>query len=77
MLSFVDIYRSHHKTIYRYFLYVTANNNLAEELAQETFFQSFLSCRAFKEQSAPLTWLMAIARRVYLKHLRQDKKTCI
>ncbi|WP_028307900.1 RNA polymerase sigma factor [Desulfitibacter alkalitolerans] len=74
MLSFIDIYRTHHKTIYRYFLYVTANTSLAEDLTQETFFQAFLSCGTFKEQSAPLTWLMAIARRVYLKHLRQDKK---
>ncbi|KUO50252.1 MAG: hypothetical protein APF76_11105 [Desulfitibacter sp. BRH_c19] len=74
MENFTEIYKRYKLMIYRYFLYLTTSDYLAEELTQETFYQVYVSYGEFKGGSSISTWIIAIARRVYLKYLRQDKK---
>ena len=41
----------------------------AEELTQETFFQAFRSFGSYKGKSDIFTWLAAIAKHTYYKHI--------
>lgn len=49
------------------------NDDLAEELTQETFYQAFKSFRRFRGDSELFTWLAAIAKFTFLAYLRRNK----
>ena len=53
----------------------TNNEDIAEELTQETFFQAVQCIDKFKGNSSILTWLCGIAKNVWLKDLRKSQKT--
>ena len=53
----------------------TNNEDIAEELTQETFFQAVQCIDKFKGHSSILTWLCGIAKNVWLKDLRKSQKT--
>jgi len=42
-------------------------------LTQETFYQAYLSFKTFKGSSKRSTWVVGIARNVYLKHCRRER----
>ena len=52
----------------------TNNEDIAEELTQETFFQAVQCIDKFKGNSSILTWLCGIAKNVWLKDLRKRQK---
>ena len=62
MESMEQIYREHSKLVYRYLLSLTHNEELAEELTQETFYQAVKSIGSFKGGCRVSTWLCAIAK---------------
>lgn len=66
-----EIFRSHQKEIYVYFLRLTGNPALAEDLGQETFARACSSAVVFRGDSSVRTWLFAIARRTFVDHLRR------
>jgi RNA polymerase sigma-70 factor (ECF subfamily) len=45
--------------------------DLADDLAQETFIKMLRNAARFDPQYAMMTWLMTIARRLWLNHLRR------
>lgn len=47
MLSIENVYQEHAQTVYRYLLSLSHNENVAEELTQETFFQAVKSAERF------------------------------
>jgi len=73
MFEFTKLYQETKPKVLRYLYYQCRDNILAEELTQETFYQVFLSLSKFKGQSKIDTWVLAIARYVYLKHCRKEK----
>lgn len=74
MESLDEIYQKYSQKVYLFLLGKTGNENLAEELTQETFFQAVQSIRHFKGQSSVLTWLCGIAQNLWRKYLRDNKK---
>lgn len=74
MESLDEIYQKYSQKVYLFLLGKTGNENLAEELTQETFFQAVQSIRHFRGQSSILTWLCGIAQNLWLKELRDNKK---
>ncbi|MBD5478753.1 MAG: RNA polymerase sigma factor [Lachnospiraceae bacterium] len=74
MESLDEIYQKYSQKVYLFLLGKTGNENLAEELTQETFFQAVQSIRRFRGQSSVLTWLCGIAQNLWLKYLRDNKK---
>lgn len=50
------------------------DEELASDLAQETFLKAYRGIASFNQQSKFLTWLYAIAKNVYYEHLRGDEK---
>lgn len=69
-----ELYELHNQNIFRYFLRMTGNWEEAGDLTQETFFQACLSIYRYRQESSLKTWLFSIARNVYLKRLRDEKK---
>ena len=75
MESLEEIYQKHAQTVYAFLLSRTRNQDLAEELTQETFFQAVRTIDTFRGDSKLSTWLCGIARNLWLAHLRESRRT--
>ena len=71
MQSMEDAYRRYARTVYRYLLTQTRDDDLAEELTQETFYQAIRSSGRFDGSCALPTWLCAIAKNVLSTYRRR------
>jgi RNA polymerase sigma factor (sigma-70 family) len=69
--SLTELYTKHKGPVYGYLRSMCGHGAEAEELTQETFYQAVLSLHRFRGDSAVLTWLLKIARNVYLKAQRR------
>ena len=65
------IYQQHAQTVFRYLLSLTGDEDLSEELTQETFYQAIRSSGRFDGSCKVTTWLCAIAKNVLLSHRRK------
>ena len=74
MQSLEEIYEMYSRKVYLFLLSKTNNEQLAEELTQETFFQAVQCIDQFQGNSSILTWLCAIAKNVWLKYLRKHQE---
>ena len=75
MQSMDDIYQSYALTVYKYLLSLCRNDDLAEELTQETFYQAVKSIRRYDGSCHISTWLCAIAKNQFLAYERKHPKT--
>ena len=71
--TFENIYREYFSRVYGFLYRMCRNDDLAEELTQETFYQAFRSFRRFRGDSELFTWLAAIAKFTFLAYLRRNK----
>lgn len=69
-----SIYKMHAKTIYRYLLSLTHNEDLAEEITQETFFQAVRCVGKYDGSCKVSTWLCAIAKNLWLAWMKKNKE---
>lgn len=69
------LYRQHAKTVYKYLLSLTASEDLAEELTQETFYQAVKSINRFDGSCKITTWLCAIAKKQLSAYRRKHPET--
>ena len=74
MQSMDDIYQSYALTVYKYLLSLCRNDDLAEELTQETFYQAIKSINRFDGSCHISTWLCAIAKNQLLSYQRKHLK---
>lgn len=70
-----EIYEMYSQKVFLFLLSKTNNEDIAEELTQETFFQAVQCIERFEGNSSILTWLCGIAKNVWLKDLRNRKET--
>ena len=70
-----EIYKMYSRKVFLFLLSKTNNEDIAEELTQETFFQAVQCIDKFKGNSSILAWLCGIAKNVWLKDLRKRQKT--
>lgn len=73
MEPFEELYRSHFQNVYHYVLSLCQDEQLAEEITQETFFKALKNIRQFDGRCQIKTWLFQIARNCYLSHCRKQK----
>ena len=66
-----EIYQRYAKTVYHFLLARTRNEDLAEELTQETFYQAIRSIDRYDESCKLSTWLCGIAKNVLLTYRRK------
>ena len=76
MQTIEDIYKMYSKKVFLFLLSKTSDEQLSEELTQETFFQAVQCINEFKGNSSLLTWLCGIAKNVWLKYLRKHRDYC-
>ena len=74
MINIEEIYNEYFKVVYRYLCFLTKNNDIAEELAQETFYKAILKIDTFKGQAQISSWLCQIAKNLWYDELKKNKK---
>ena len=68
------VYQQYRDMVYGYLFRLCQNQDLAEELTQETFYQALKKWNAFRGKSDIGTWLCSIARNQYFQILRRKKE---
>lgn len=68
------IYAAYYERVYRFLLGLSRNNDLAEDLTQETFLRAMKSADRFDGRCSIVTYLCSIARNLYMDHCRKQRK---
>ena len=74
MAGIQEIYEQYGKAVYKFLLKLTGNEDTAEELLQETFYQAFLHIDRFEGRCSLYTWLCAIGKNAWIKEYRRNKR---
>ena len=69
------IYKTYFGPVYRYLLRLSGDEQLAEELAAETFFRALRAAERFRGECELRVWLCQIAKHVYYSHQKQNRKS--
>lgn len=73
-MDFDDIYRSYFRDVFLYLRGLSANEDTAEEITQETFVKALKSIDRFDGSKDIRAWLFTIARNTYYTDCRRRKK---
>lgn len=73
MDSFTEIYEKQVGKVYRFLLRLSGNEQVAEELTQQTFFKAFLHMGSFKGNCSLYTWLCTIGKNEWFMECRKHK----
>lgn len=76
MSTFQKIYEEYARPIYKFLLSLTGNEDLADELLSETFYQAFRHIDSFEGRCSLYTWLCQIGKNAWLKECRRNNKKC-
>ena len=74
MQNMDQIYETYFKTVYKYLFCLTHNNDISEELTQETFYRAVQKIHTFKGNCKMSVWLCQIAKNLWYDELRKNKK---
>lgn len=74
MQSLEEIYKMYSRRVFLFLMCKTNDEQLAEELTQETFFQAVQCIDRFEGNSSVLTWLCGIAKNVWLNYLKEHQE---
>ena len=74
MQSLEEIYKMYSRRVFLFLMCKTNDEQLAEELTQETFFQAVQCIDRFEGNSSVLTWLCGIAKNVWLNYLKKHQE---
>ena len=74
MQSLEEIYQKYALRVYKYLLSLCHNEDVAEEITQETFYQAVQCIDRYDGSCAILTWLCAIAKNQFLAYQRKNPK---
>ncbi len=74
MDDMAQIYQQYAQTVYKFLLSQTHDQDLAEELTQETFYQAVRSIGRFDGGCKVSVWLCQIAKHLWYQHLRRHRR---
>ena len=74
MTGFEAIYEEYFIHVYRYIYSMCENENLAEEISQETFYKALEHMNQFDGKSRLYVWLCSIAKNTYFAWFNEQKK---
>ena len=69
-----EIYKNYAKSVYRYLLSLTHDEDLAEELTEETFYRAVYSIHTYNGSCKVSVWLCQIAKHVWYQELGKRKR---
>ncbi len=72
--DYQEIYESYFKDVYLYLLAISNNEDVAEDVCQETFFKALKNIDQFKGNCKIYTWLCQIAKNTYYNYLKKEGK---
>ena len=75
MQDIEQIYEEYFETVYKYLFCLTHNNDIAEELTQETFYRAVEKINTYKGDCKISVWLCQIAKHLWFDYCRKNKKT--
>ena len=67
-----ELYELHSGSVLSYLTSVSGNRELAEDLTGETFYKALLALDGFRGESSARTWLIRIARNLYLRFMERE-----
>lgn len=71
MSDIEEIYRDYFKDVFLYLRGLCRNENLSEEIAQETFVKALSSIDRYNEETDIRAWLFTIAKNTYYTYCRR------
>lgn len=74
MQNMEEIYKQHSNTVYKYLFCLTHSEDTSEELTQETFAIAVKEINKFKGNCKISVWLCQIAKHLWYKKLKKEKK---
>lgn len=74
MTEFEEVYRLYFRDVYRYCLALTRDEQMAEEVTQETFFKALGAIDKFDGKCKIYVWLCQIAKNTYFTMHSRDKR---
>ncbi|MDG5790073.1 sigma-70 family RNA polymerase sigma factor [Evansella sp. AB-P1] len=75
MANTEQVYKEYFLTVYKYLYCLTHDPHLAEELTQETFYQSLKTMKNFRGDCKISVWLCQIAKNVWIKDCQKRNRT--
>lgn len=72
--SFRELYDQFNRPIYNFFANRRFRPEECRDLVQETFFRAFRASNGFRGEAKPSTWLMSIAKNVWLEEERSRSR---
>lgn len=70
---FEMLYQKYRDTVYGYLYYMCREEELAQDLAQETFLKIFQGMRRFRGECSEKTWCLTVARNTFLSYARKKR----
>lgn len=74
MQNIEEIYKEYFKTVNKYLFCLTHNDDISEELTQETFYRAVKKINTYKGECKISVWLCQIAKNLWYDKCRRDKK---
>ena len=74
MQDIEKIYEQYFKTVNKYLFCLTHNDDISEELTQETFYRAIKNIKSFRGDCKVSTWLCQIAKYTFWQYLDKSKK---
>lgn len=73
-MEFEEVYKAYFGPVYRYLLRLSGSEQLAEELAAETFFRALRAADGFRGGCEVRVWLCQIAKNAYYTHQKKSRR---
>lgn len=74
MQNMEQIYEQYFETINKYLFCLTHNNDISEELTQETFYKAVKKIHTYKGECKISVWLCQIAKNSWYDYCKKNKK---
>lgn len=74
MQDIEKIYEEYFETVNKYLFCLTHNNDISEELTQETFYKAVKKIDTYKGECKMSVWLCQIAKNLWYDECRKNKK---
>ena len=74
MQNIEKIYEEYFETVNKYLFCLTHNNDISEELTQETFYKAVKKIDTYKGECKMSAWLCQIAKNLWYDQCRKNKK---
>lgn len=74
MQNMDEIYRKYSEFLYKYVFCLTGNEDITEEIVQETFLVAVKNSHRFRGECKISMWLCQISKYIWYKRLRKEKQ---